>query len=129
MTDHANELRWNARKIGRPSGDVPAVMHAAAAHIEDLERKLREAEARVAAASMAAYGEARKGTNQALSAEISAEYPQFFPRWPNHAAAMTDRIFHEARGIMGTENYGQEEALRMALLHVMRACSGSKGER
>lgn len=128
MTDHAHELRRHARKIGRPSGDTPTVMSQAAAHIEDLERRLREAEARVAAASMAAYGEARKGTNPALSAEISAEYPQFFPRWPNHAAAMTDRIFHEARGIMGTENYGQEEALRMAILHVMRAYSGSKGD-
>ena len=94
----------------------------------ELVRRLREAEARVAAAAMAAYGEACKGTHPALSAEISAEYPQFFPRWPNHAAAMTDRVFHEARGIMGTENYGQEEALRMAILHVMRAYSGSKGD-
>ena len=49
MTDHANELRRHARKIGRPAGDTPAVMHAAAAYIEDLERRLREAEARVAA--------------------------------------------------------------------------------
>lgn len=81
-----------------------------------------------AAAAMAAYGEACKGTHPALSAEISAEYPQFSPRWPNHSAAMTDRIFHEARGIMGTENYGQEEALRMEILHVMRAYSGSKGD-
>ena len=81
-----------------------------------------------AAAAMASYGEACKETRPALSAEISAEYPPFFPRWPNHAAAMTDRIFHEARGIMGTENYGQEEALRMAILHVMRAYSGSKGD-
>ena len=48
MTDHANKLRRYADKVGRPSGDVPAVMCAAAAHIEDLERRLREAEARVA---------------------------------------------------------------------------------
>lgn len=48
MTDHANELRRHARKIGRPAGDTPAVMHAAAAHIEELERRLREAEHRVA---------------------------------------------------------------------------------
>ena len=40
MTDHAKELRRHAYKIGRPSGDVPAVMHAAAAHIEKLERRL-----------------------------------------------------------------------------------------
>lgn len=46
--DHANELRRMARKVGHPAGDVPAVMHAAAAHIENLERRLREAEARVA---------------------------------------------------------------------------------
>ena len=47
--NHANELRRHADKVGRPSGDIPAVMHQAAAHIEDLERRLREAEARVAA--------------------------------------------------------------------------------
>jgi len=40
MTDHAHELRRHARKIGRPSGDIPAVMHAAAEHIEKLERRL-----------------------------------------------------------------------------------------
>lgn len=28
MTDHANELRRHARKIGHPAGDVPAVMAA-----------------------------------------------------------------------------------------------------
>ena len=48
MTDHANELRRHANKVGRPAGDTPAVMHAAAAHIDDLERRLREAEASVA---------------------------------------------------------------------------------
>ena len=48
MTDHANELRRHANKVGRPAGDTPAVMHAAAAYIEDLERRLREADARVA---------------------------------------------------------------------------------
>ena len=44
MTDHAHELRRHARKIGHPAGDIPAVMRDAAAHIEDLERRLREAE-------------------------------------------------------------------------------------
>ena len=48
MTDHAHELRRYAYKVGRPAGDTPAVMHQAATYIEDLERKLREAEARVA---------------------------------------------------------------------------------
>ena len=48
MTDHAHELRRHANKVGRPAGDTPAVMHAAAAYIEDLERRLREADARVA---------------------------------------------------------------------------------
>lgn len=48
MTDYANELRRHAEKVGRPSGDVPAAMHAAAAHIENLEHRLREAEARAA---------------------------------------------------------------------------------
>ena len=40
MTDHANELRRLAGKIGRQDGDVPAVMHAAAEHIEKLELRL-----------------------------------------------------------------------------------------
>ena len=42
MTDHAHELRRHANKIGLPAGDTPAVMQAAAAHIEHLERELRE---------------------------------------------------------------------------------------
>ena len=37
MTDHAHELRRYARKIGRPAGDVPAVMLAAADEIERLQ--------------------------------------------------------------------------------------------
>ena len=37
MTDHANELRRHAKKIGNPAGDIPAVMHAAARRIEELE--------------------------------------------------------------------------------------------
>ena len=37
MTDHAHELRRHARKIGRPAGDVPAVMLAAADEIERLQ--------------------------------------------------------------------------------------------
>ena len=35
--DHADELRRMARKVGHPAGDVPAVMHAAARRIEELE--------------------------------------------------------------------------------------------
>lgn len=34
MTDHANELRRHARKLGSPAGDTPSVMAAAAAHID-----------------------------------------------------------------------------------------------
>ena len=37
MTDHANELRRYARKIAHPTGDVPAVMLAAADEIERLQ--------------------------------------------------------------------------------------------
>ena len=40
--NHATELLRHAEKIGRPAGDTPAVMRAAAAHIEALERKLAE---------------------------------------------------------------------------------------
>ena len=45
--NHATELLRHAEKIGRPAGDTPAVMRAAAAHIEDLERELRAAEIRL----------------------------------------------------------------------------------
>ena len=51
MTDHANELRRHAKKLdGVPCiGDARAVMRAAAAHIEDMERRLREADGHVTA--------------------------------------------------------------------------------
>ena len=44
MTDHANELRRHARKIGHPAGDAPAVMAAAADWIEHLQAKSEAAE-------------------------------------------------------------------------------------
>ena len=44
MTDHANELRRYSRKIGRPAGDVPSVMLAAADEIERLAARLEAAE-------------------------------------------------------------------------------------
>ena len=49
MTDYANELRRYAQKLdGAPcTGDTRAVMRLAAAHIEELERRLREAEGHV----------------------------------------------------------------------------------
>ena len=50
MIDHAHKLRRHARKIGQPAGDTPAVMRDAAAHIDDLECRLREAEGRVSMA-------------------------------------------------------------------------------
>ena len=78
-----------------------------------------------AAAAMAAYAQAARETHPTLSAELAAQYPPSSPTWLNHDAAISDPIFHEARGIMGTENYGQEEALRMAILHVISAYSGS----
>ena len=42
--DHANELRRMARKVGHPAGDVPAAMRAAADRLDELVRRLREAE-------------------------------------------------------------------------------------
>ena len=52
INNAAHELRRHAKKLdGVPCiGDARAVMNAAAAHIEDLERRLREAEATTAAA-------------------------------------------------------------------------------
>ena len=41
---HANELRRMARKVGHPAGDIPAVMWAAADRLDELVRRLREAE-------------------------------------------------------------------------------------
>ena len=49
MTNHANELRRHAGKLGRNPSNTPAVMRAAADYIDELERRLSEAEARVAA--------------------------------------------------------------------------------
>lgn len=46
MTAYAHELRRHARKIGPPAGEVQAVMQAAAAHIDDLERRVLEADGR-----------------------------------------------------------------------------------
>ena len=43
MTDHANELRRYARKIGHPAGDVPSVMLAAADEIERLQAMVDQA--------------------------------------------------------------------------------------
>lgn len=43
------------------------------------------------------------------------------PFWPDHSSAISDPLFHQARGIMGTENFGQEEGLRLAILHVLNA--------
>ena len=45
------------------------------------------------------------------------------PNWPNHDAAFADPVFHQIRGIMGTQNWGQEDALRQAVLYVLRAYS------
>lgn len=44
MTDHANELRRYARKIGYPAGDVPSVMLAAADEIERLRARIEAME-------------------------------------------------------------------------------------
>lgn len=56
MTDHANELRRHARKIGHPAGDVPAVMAAAADWIEHLLAKSEAAEKERDNANAAAVG-------------------------------------------------------------------------
>ena len=53
MTDHANELRRYARKIGHPAGDVPAVMLAAADEIERLQGVIASLRAEVCDERMA----------------------------------------------------------------------------
>ena len=58
MTDHANELRRYARKIGHPAGDVPSVMLAAADEIERLQARVDAAE-KSDAESIAMYRKAR----------------------------------------------------------------------
>ena len=60
----------------------------------------------------------------ALAAELKAlgpKGPSYMPNWTNHGAAIADPVFHEIRGIMGTQNWGQEDALRKAVLHALRA--------
>ena len=75
MTDYANELRRHADKIGRPAGDVPAVMHAAAAHIEALERKLAEIKRRTYVAVTCNHV-GRMERAEARVAELEAERAQ-----------------------------------------------------
>lgn len=41
--------------------------------------------------------------------------------WPNVEAAMADPLFQRARGIMGTENWFQDNALRNVINHVLEA--------
>ena len=50
------------------------------------------------------------------------------PFWPDNSSAISDPLFHQARGIMGTENFGQEEGLRLAILHVLNARAESSIE-
>ena len=68
MTDHANERRRYSRKIGRPAGDVPSVMLAAADEIERLAARLEAAE-KSDAESIAMYRKARD-ERDALCAKI-----------------------------------------------------------
>ena len=70
MTDHANELRRYARKIGYPAGDVPSVMLAAADEIERLQARVDAAE-KSDAESIAMYRKARD-ERDALRAKIEA---------------------------------------------------------
>lgn len=70
MTDHANELRRYARKIGHPAGDVPSVMLAAAEEIERLAARLEAAE-KSDAESLTMYRKARD-ERDALRAKIEA---------------------------------------------------------
>ena len=52
-----------------------------------------------------------------------AAIASMMPKWPNHDAAIADPVFHQIRGIMGTQNWGQDEALRKAVIHAVRAHS------
>ena len=72
MTDHANELRRYARKIGHPAGDVPSVMPAAADEIERLQAKVDAAE-KSDAESIAMYRKARDERDELLDRLEAAE--------------------------------------------------------
>ena len=64
----------------------------------------------------------------ALAAELKAlgpKGPSYMPNWTNHGAAIADPVFHQIRGIMGTQNWGQEDALRKAVLHALRTFESS----
>ena len=137
MTDHANELRRHAGKIGRPAGDTPAVMHAAAAHIEHLERELRAAEIRLhdvathCATVEADLAEIKRRTYVAVTcnhvarmeraearvAELDAELSD--DHWPHGATVKLRRV-----GLGYFEKHGW--AKRDAEGQLMTVCSGAR---
>ena len=83
--EHDAMGRRHADKIGRPAGDVPAVMHQAAAHIEALERKLAEIKRRTYVAVTCNHvgrmerAEARVAELEAERAELAARNPVTAP--------------------------------------------------
>ena len=137
MTDHANELRRLAGKIGRQDGDVPAVMHAAAAHIEHLERELRAAEIRLhdvathCATVEADLAEIKRRTYVAVTcnhvarmeraearvAELEAELSD--DHWPHGATVKLRRV-----GLGYFEKHGW--AKRDAEGQLITVCSGAR---
>ncbi len=56
-----------------------------------------------------------------IPAEASNPVQAEAPRWLNVESAMEDPVFQQARAIMGTENWFQDNALRNALNYVLRA--------
>ena len=100
MTDHANELRRTGDKVGRPSGDAPAVMHQAAAHIEALERRLREAEGHVTAHIDEAVEAEREACAKVCEQQIrrAGDGMTFYTAVGQCAAVIRTRSIQPARG-------------------------------
>jgi len=51
---------------------------------------------------------------------------QEYDYWPTYHDAIADPIFQSARGIIGTENFGQDDALRRAINFVLNATALKK---
>lgn len=103
--------------LARPNGSKPAdVVNA------ELLNALSRLKSEIVLSDIAPdYIESHFREHLDKAAEAIARAESAMPFWPNHPSAISDPLFHQARGIMGTENFGQEEALRLAILHVLNA--------
>ena len=96
--EHDAMGRRHADKIGRPAGDVPAVMHQAAAHIEALERKLAEIKRRTYVAVTCNHvgrmerAEARVAELEAERAKLEKQKPVAYLTADKNMLVFADKV-------------------------------------